>query len=229
MAHFVLIPGADGRGWYWHRVAPLLEDLGNSTVSVDLPVSDPTAGIERYVATVLEAIGGRRSDLVLVGQSLGGFIAPIAAAEAQADQIILLNAMVPTPGESAGAWWENTGQGQARADHYAREGLDLPAEFDPIEAFFHDFPPDVFQEAMAMGAQPARFDNLFSEPWPLAGWPDIPTRVLQARDDRFFPLEFQHRVVSERLGIEIEEVPGGHLAALSHPKEVAEKLLAQPA
>jgi pimeloyl-ACP methyl ester carboxylesterase len=196
---------------------------------VDLPVTDPAAGIARHVAAVREAIGDRRSDLVLVAQSLGGFIAPIAAIEVGAVQIILLNAMVPSPGESAGAWWGNTGQEQARADHYAREGLELPAEFDPIEAFFHDMPPDVFQEAMAAGAQPSRFDTLFGEPWPLDRWPEIPTRFLQARDDRFLPLEFQRRVVSERLGIVVEDLPGGHLAALSHPKEVAEKLLAQPA
>jgi hypothetical protein len=31
-------------------------------------------------------------------------------------------------------------------------------------------------------------------------------------------------VVSERLGIPVEEMPGGHLVALSRPEEVAERL-----
>ena len=224
VATYVLIPGADGRGWYWHRVAPLLRDRGHEVIPVDLPVTDPAAGLEEYAAAVLTAIGDRGTDLILVAQSLAGFIAPLAAERAGASQLILLNAMVPRPGEPAGAWWDNTGHQKARAEYYSREGLGLPAEFDPREAFFHDVPVDVVEQAMAMGEQPVRFDTLFSQPWPLAAWPNTPTRFIQARDDRFFPLEFQRRVVAERLGIPVEEMPGGHLVALSRPEEVAERL-----
>ncbi|WP_429727778.1 alpha/beta fold hydrolase [Amycolatopsis thermalba] len=53
----------------------------------------------------------------------------------------------------------------------------------------------------------------------------MPTRFVQGRDDRFFPLEFQRRVVRERLGLELDEIPGGHLAALSRPRELADLLV----
>jgi hypothetical protein len=46
------------------------------------------------------------------------------------------------------------------------------------------------------------------------------------RDDRFFPTEFQRRVARERLGISAEEMPGGHLLALSHPAELSTRLTA---
>ena len=143
-------------------------------------------------------------------------------------RLILLNAMVPRPGETAAEWWDNTGQAEARADHYARAGWELPAEFDVLEAFFHDVPPDVVEQAMAMGEPAVRFDTLFSQPWPLRAWPSVPTRFLQARDDRFFPVEFQRRVVSGRLGIPVEEMPGGHLVALSRPEELADRLHGLP-
>lgn len=65
----------------------------------------------------------------------------------------------------------------------------------------------------------------FTRPWPLDRWPDVPTRFLQGRDDRLFPLEFQRRVVRERLGIEVDEMPGGHLVALSRPAELADRLV----
>jgi len=42
--------------------------------------------------------------------------------------------------------------------------------------------------------------------------------------DRFFPLDFQRRVARERLGLDVDVIPGGHLAALSRPAEVAERL-----
>jgi len=50
-------------------------------------------------------------------------------------------------------------------------------------------------------------------------------RVLIARDDRFFPAEFQRRVARERLGISGDEMRGGHLAALSQPDELTARLV----
>jgi pimeloyl-ACP methyl ester carboxylesterase len=72
--------------------------------------------------------------------------------------------------------------------------------------------------------EPAQSGTPFEKAWPLARWPDVPTRFLQGRDDRFFPLEFQRRVVGARLGITVDEMPGGHLLALSQPEEVARRL-----
>jgi hypothetical protein len=44
------------------------------------------------------------------------------------------------------------------------------------------------------------------------------------RDDRFFPLEFQQRVIQKRLRIAPDVMPGGHLLALSRPTELADRL-----
>ncbi len=79
--------------------------------------------------------------------------------------------------------------------------------------------------AVAQG-EPDQSGTPFGRPWPLERWPDVPTRVLQGRDDRLFPVEFQRRVAQERLGITPEEMPGGHLVALSRPAELAERLVA---
>jgi pimeloyl-ACP methyl ester carboxylesterase len=228
VATYVLIPGADGRAWYWHRVAPLLRGRGHDVVSVELPVTDDTAGFEEYVAAVEGAIGAGGAELILVAQSLGGLIAPVVADRLPATQLILVNAMVPKAGESPGQWWSNTGHGAARAADYARRGRELPPEFDPIDAFFHDVPAGVLKAAMAMGEPEARFDTLFSQPWPLPRWPTVPTRFLQGRNDRFFPLEFQRRIVADRLGLPLEEMPGGHLVALSRPEMLVQRLEAAP-
>jgi pimeloyl-ACP methyl ester carboxylesterase len=42
---FVLIPGAGGAAWYWHRVVPLLQAAGHDAIAVDLPADDPAAGL----------------------------------------------------------------------------------------------------------------------------------------------------------------------------------------
>ena len=225
MTTFVLVPGAGGQAWYWHRVVLELQARGHVAIAVDLPAADDGAGFTEYADAVVAAIGDRRDRLVLVGQSLGGFTVSLVAERVPVDQIVLLNAMVPKPGESAGEWWEATGQAAARAAYAEREGRTAEG-FDPLVDFLHDVPPDIVEEAMA-GGEIVQSGTPFEAPWPLAAWPDVPTRFLQGREDRFFPLEFQRRVVAERLpGVEVEELPGGHLLALSRPVELAEALIA---
>src|SRR5947208_9398681 len=77
---FVLIPGAGGAAWYWHRVIPLLRGAGHEAIAVDLPGDDPAAGLPEYARLVASAIGDR-GNVVLVAQSLVGFTAPLVAAK----------------------------------------------------------------------------------------------------------------------------------------------------
>ena len=57
----------------------------------------------------------------------------------------------------------------------------------------------------------------------LAGRADA---VLIAREDRFFPADFQRRVATERLGLVPDEMDGCHAVALSHPRQLADRLTA---
>jgi pimeloyl-ACP methyl ester carboxylesterase len=220
---YVLIPGAGGDAWYWHRVAPLLTDTGHRVIAVDLPAADDTAGLAEYADAVCAAAADASTPLVLVAQSMGAFTAPLAAARTGCALLILLNPMVPAPGESAGQWWAATGQKAAMTAQLTALGLGRNT-FDPVEDFFHDVPTPVRAQAMAAG-EPLQADKPFAEPWPLSAWPAIRTVVIQGNDDRLFPLEFQRRVVRERLGLDLSVVPGGHLAALSQPHDVAERIL----
>jgi pimeloyl-ACP methyl ester carboxylesterase len=223
-ATFVLIPGAGGSAWYWHRVTPLLVEAGVHGVAVELPAADDAADLTTYADVVCDAIVGIDGPLVLVGQSMGAFTAPMVADRVGAVMIVLVNPMVPTAGESPGQWWATTGQDQAMAEHFRRIGLP-DKDFDPVEDFFHDVPGPVRDEAFSQ-PPPRQSDTPFGQQWPLDGWPDVPTRVVAGSDDRFFPLEFQRRVVRERLDLDVDVLPGGHLTALSRPRELADHLLA---
>lgn len=219
---YVLIHGAGSDSSYWNWVVPELQALGQDVVAPDLPVADDAAGLAEYADAVVEAIGDR-TDLILVAQSMAGFTAPLVCARVPVDLMVLVAAMVPAPGESPGEWWANTGQEQARRENDVREGRSPDAEFDPVTMFFHDVPPEVTAEAFAREV-PGQSDTPFMRPWPLEAWPKVPTRFLLCRDDRFFPAEFQRRVVRERLGFTPHEMDGGHLPALSRPKELVERL-----
>jgi pimeloyl-ACP methyl ester carboxylesterase len=204
MSTYVLIHGAGSDAWHWHLVAPLLEARGHEVITMDLPVSDESAGLAEYTEVVLEAVGDR-GELVVVGQSLGGFVAPLVAERRPVQLLVLLNAMVPQPGETD--WWAATGH-----------PVEIGPDFDPVEVFLHDVPGSVRAEAGGHAGPQAGAP--MREPYPLERWPDVPTRFVLARQDRFFPADWQRRVVRERLGIEPDEMDGGHCVALSRPREL---------
>jgi pimeloyl-ACP methyl ester carboxylesterase len=210
---FALIPGAGGSAWYWHRVTPLLSAKGCQPVAIDLPAADDSADLHTYADVVSEAVEGVAEPLVLVAQSMGAFTAPLVASRVATAQIVLVNPMVPSAGETPGQWWAATGHDRA-----------VPA-FDPVEDFFHDVEEPVRAEAFSQ-PEPQQSDTPFGQVWPLDRWPDIPTRVIVGSEDRLFPLDFQRQVVRDRLGLEVEVMPGGHLMALSQPQELASRLLA---
>ncbi|MFI1172589.1 alpha/beta fold hydrolase [Streptomyces melanogenes] len=221
MTTYVLIPGAGGSSWYWHGVTDELGRRGRDVVAVDLPGADAGAGLPEYVDTVVEAVG-ERGELVVVAQSLGAFTAPLVCARLPVSLLVLVNGMIPRPGETPGEWWANTGQEVARRAHDVREGRDPDAPFDVATYFLHDLPQ---AEVDASGEHAEEeSDAVFATPFTLDAWPKVPTRVVTARDDRLFPATFQRQVAQDRLGITPDEVPGGHLAALSHPKELADLL-----
>ena len=216
---FAFIPGAGGAAWYWHRVTPLLEATGHEAIAVDLPASDEEAGLDDYAERIVAAIGKRKA--VVVAQSLGGFTAPLVCARVPVEALVLVNAMIPVPGETANDWGENTGSGEARKAAARKGGYDV--EFDARTYFFHDVPKKIAKEGE--GHEHEQAEGVMDEPCRFEAWPRAPIRVIVGRDDRLFPLEFQRRVAKERLGIEVEEIPGGHLVALSNPKGLAKLLV----
>jgi pimeloyl-ACP methyl ester carboxylesterase len=219
MSVFLLLPGAGGSAWYWSRVTPLLVAAGHTVLSVDLPGDDPTAGLPEYTRAARSA-AGKHDEITVVAQSLGGFTAAMLCAELPVASVVLVNAMVPLPGETPGAWWANTGAVDAREAAAAAGGW---GAFDVSTYFLHDLPPEVVAEAEEHAREEA--DAVFASVCAFDSWPDVPIRVLSGADDRFFPVEFQRQVSRDRLGVTPDALPGGHLIALAQPTSVAGYLL----
>lgn len=155
---------------------------------------------------------------------MGGLTAPLVAARVPATRlIVLVAAMIPAPGETGAAWWDNTGAWRARREQAQRDGRDIDGEFDPVGEFLHDVDPRLVEEGWAHVTDQS--GTPFEAPWPLDSWPDIPTRFVLPTRDRFFPAAFQRRMVRDRLGITPDEIDTGHLPALATPHELAHLLL----
>jgi pimeloyl-ACP methyl ester carboxylesterase len=66
---------------------------------------------------------------------------------------------------------------------------------------------------------------VFGSPCDFESWPAVPIRAVAGADDRFFPAGFQRAQIRDRLGIEADVRPGGHLIALSQPEALTRYLL----
>jgi pimeloyl-ACP methyl ester carboxylesterase len=218
MANFVLISGAGGIAWYWHRVVPLLEASGHVAVAVDLPGDDKRFLLSSYADRVIEVIRGR--PVILVAQSLAGFTAALVCARVRQRMLTFVNSMIPVPGEPPGEWWGN----QVRRPHERRaQRGGYGAEFDMATYFLHDVPPAIIKQGEAHQRQQA--DTVSGEPCRFEAWPDVPIHVIAGRDDWFFPIDFERRVAAESLHSTVDDVPGGHLVALANPEGLVQKLL----
>jgi pimeloyl-ACP methyl ester carboxylesterase len=205
MSTFALVHGGGGSAWDWHLVARELRERGHEPIAVDLPSEDESAGWWDYADTVVEAVGDR-TDLVVVGHSLGGLTAPLVFARRPVDLLVFVAGMVPAPGELFADWWENTG--------YEDSGEE--------DVFYHDVPPALV--AAAKTRERGQAAKPLEEPWPLDALPDVPVRYLLCRDDRMFTADWARRHARGRLGIEADEMDGGHYVSLSRPGELADRL-----
>ena len=114
MTTYVLIHGGGGSAWDWHLLVPELRARGHDAVAMDLPSEDPSAGLSEYADAVVEVVG-ERTGLVVVAHSLGGFTAPLVCERVPVDQLVLVAAMVPSPGETG----ETGGPTRATGRHSA--------------------------------------------------------------------------------------------------------------
>ncbi|GAA3091136.1 alpha/beta hydrolase [Nonomuraea salmonea] len=175
MTTFALIHGGGGSAYDWHLLEPELRARGHDTVAVTLPMSDPEADLWTYADAVVEAVGERRP-LVVVAHSWGGFVGPLVCARLEVAALVLVTAMIPSPGESPEDWWERSGRPASGTD-------------DEYELFWNDVPRDLADRVTAEDAAAAgdlSMDRATGAPWPLPAWPDVPTRYALCRDDRLF-------------------------------------------
>jgi pimeloyl-ACP methyl ester carboxylesterase len=227
MSMFVLVHGAYHGGWCWSRLVPELESLGHRAVTPDLPCDDPAAGHAANVATVLAAMDEAESgsDVVVVGHSLGGFIAPLVAQQRAVRRIVFLcTAPVIGGGDAVDLRARLATECYGAMVRFRDEnGRALMSPADAGHGFYHDC--DDTTAAWAIARLRPQSTLPLTEPWPLAAWPDVARSVILARDDR--AVRFDAGMEAGRLildGADPIVIDGSHSPFLSRPGELASVL-----
>jgi pimeloyl-ACP methyl ester carboxylesterase len=221
---YALVHGAGGSGWDWHLLEAELRARGHRVMAPDLSTDD-SATLSDYADAVTEAVGDS-DDLVVVGHSFGAFTVPLVADRRPVSGLVLIAGMVPRPGEAPADWWTSTGYAEAVQRQAVADG-GLTGNDDPVVCYYHDVPGPMSAQALVRErAHPGT--KAYTDPWPLHGWPDVPTRFVVCTEDRLFPAGFLRQVALDRLGVTPDELVSGHCPALGHPEELAALLSSYP-
>lgn len=225
--HLVLVPGAGSDPAYWHALRTQLTARGRPSTAVDLPCEDPDLLLEDYaevVAGVVRTLGA--VPVTVVAHSFGAFTAPLVADLVPLSRLVLVAPMIPAPGESGSQWWAATGQHDAAEEAARAAGLTPPLGME--ELFYNGFTDA--QRAEAAGWERDQAEAPFTQPWPRASWPQVPTEVVALAADLVLPPALVRRVARDRLGLrlglKVRVAPGGHMGMVSHPGELADLLTA---
>jgi pimeloyl-ACP methyl ester carboxylesterase len=227
MTTFGLIHGAWHGAWCWERLATELERRGHRAVAVDLPCDDPAGTTMDNAKLMVDALGDA-DDVVVVGHSLGGIVAPVVAMLRPVRKVVFLCALVPRPGRSlaevTGSEPETTTEEFNKLPRHV--GEDGSVWWDPevaVQAFYRTCDPDTARWA-ATRLRPQVWTTS-REPCPLDRWPDCELVSIVCAADEVVSPEWSRRIAREVLGVEPVELPGGHSPMLSHPVELADALL----
>jgi pimeloyl-ACP methyl ester carboxylesterase len=214
MSRFVLIHGGLHDAWCWHLLEPELQRLGHETVSMDLPVDRPGQGLDAYAETVLAAMPP--GEALLVGHSLGGFVAPrVAAARPECRIVMLCAGFPPTCAAERILIHADDFPGMIRDD---LDRIHAPAEI-AVAAFYDGVPADLAQEA-ARRLRP-QWIGAFTDTSLVAPYAHRVAAVIACANDGIAPVADQRERARGLFDLDPVILPGGHSPFLACPQALA--------
>jgi pimeloyl-ACP methyl ester carboxylesterase len=216
--NIVLVHGAWADGSSWSKVIPILQNAGHRVIAVQLPlhsVADDVATVKRAI----ELVGG---PTILVGHSYGGFVITNAGYNNQnVTGLVYLAAFAPDEGESLLTFMDPS---------------TLPPGFLVFDSGgFAYINPDMFHQALAQDADLTEAGIMAAVQKPfnqsIAGeksgppaWKQLPTWYQVSEDDHVIPPDAE-RMFAQRMNATTLSINSSHVAAVSHPDEIAQFIL----
>jgi len=215
----VLVHGAFADGSSWHKVIPLLETAGLKVVAVQ----NSLESLEGDVAFTKRAIRNAEGPVVLVGHSWAGVVITQAGDDPKVMSLVYVAAYAPDVGQSLADVSSKYPEMESRKAYVRDEDGYLTISEEGIANYFAA--GLAAEEKRIVAAVQGPFHvNATTAPVNRAAWRDKPSFMVVATNDQIISPQLQKDQVkaAKALGV---EVPSGHVAMLSHPKEVADLIL----
>lgn len=237
---FLLVHGTWLGGWIWADVARLLRTAGHEVFTPTLTgvgerahLASPEVGLETHIADLTGVIDAEELDgVILVGHSFSG-VAATGAADRRRDRIgriIFLDALIPAGDRMAGV---ELGPDGRPTDYFNKR---IPGF---IQGYLMDFWKDYPIEMLAGAEHPEVQAKLRRRitPHPMRGWTDVlrlqnggweglRPACIRCTGQRFAPSSEKMWGPSRSPGWTNIDLDCGRMGMMTHPRLVADTLLA---
>src|SRR2546430_6758855 len=215
----VLIHGAWADGSSWAEVIPLLQAAGLNVTAVQNPLTslaDSAAATRRILAL-------QDGPTVLVAHSWAGTVISEAGTDPKVTALVYVAARAPDAGEDFVALSAKFPTMPVRAGVQEHDGFTYLSE----DAFLRYFANGVAREkAMVLYAeQEPTAASLFGGRTSMAAWRSKPSWYAVSKQDQTINPDLE-RFLARRMNATTVELDAGHLSLVSHPKEIADLILA---
>jgi pimeloyl-ACP methyl ester carboxylesterase len=215
----VLVHGAFADGSSWQKVIPYLEKAGLKVIAVQNPLDS----LENDVAATKRAIRNAEGPVVLVGHSWAGVVITQAGDDEKVKSLVYVAAYAPDKGESLESASSRYPNPESLSTFVKDPDGYLTISEDGIKRYFAaGLSPD--EQAVVAATQGPFHSRTLTAPVSHVAWREKPTFMVVATKDAIIPPQMERDQVKAAKATAIE-VPSGHVAMLSFPKEVAELII----
>src|SRR5450432_1226436 len=215
----VLVHGAWADGSSWAEVIPLLQAAGLKVTAVQ----NPLTSLADSVAATRRALAQQDGPTVLVAHSWGGTVLSETGTDPKVTALVYVAARAPDANEDFVALSGKFPAGPVRAGVQEHDGFTTISE----EAFLKSFANGVARrkaEVLCAVQEPAAA-ALFGERTTAAAWHTKPSWYAVSKLDQTINPDLE-RFLAKRMNATTVELEAGHLSLVSHPKEIADLILA---
>ena len=218
----VLIHGAWADGSSWAEVIPRLQEAGLRVTAVQNPLTT----LADSVAATRRALALQDGPTVLVAHSWGGTVLSEVGIDPKVTALVYVAARAPDAGEDFVALSGKFPAGPVRAGVQQHDGFTTISE----EAFLRSFANGVVhtKAEVLYAVQEPTAASLFGERTTAAAWHSKPSWYAVSKLDQTINPDLE-RFLAKRMNATTVELDAGHLSLVSHPKQIADLILAAAA
>jgi pimeloyl-ACP methyl ester carboxylesterase len=213
----LLVHGAWADGSSWNRVITKLHADGYNVTAVQLPLTS----LADDVAVVKRALALEDGKTLLVGHSYGGVVITEAGTDPKVAGLVYVAAFAPDADESALSLTKTGPATPIGGDLVPDATGFLKLSAAGVAADFAQDLSPAEQTTIAATQGPLSAPNAFSANVTHVAWKNLPTWFIVASNDRAIGATLE-QTMAKRMNATTITLKSGHLAMLSHPKEVSD-------
>ena len=215
----VLVHGAWADGSSWAAVIPYLQAAGLKVTAVQ----NPLTSLEDSIAATRRALALQDGPTVLVAHSWGGTVISETGIDPKVTALVYVAARAPDAAEDFVALSGKFPTGAVRAGVQEHDGFTRLSEESFLKYFANGVEPKAAEVLYAVQEPTAA--ALFGGRTTAAAWRSKPSWYAVSKLDQTINPNLE-RFLAKRMNATTVELEAGHLSLVSHPKEIADLILA---